>query len=141
MWYYENMNTTNKQYVPGVCNIGPVEIAMRKRFGWISLAVTIITAILFYFLALPSPWYLLLFFPASASASGLIQGYTHFCAAFGMKGLFNFGSELGKTESVDLAAFRKQDQMKAIVIIASSILSGVIVALAGFYLSKYFIFS
>jgi len=28
-------------YIPGVCNIGPAEIAMRKRVGWGALAVTV----------------------------------------------------------------------------------------------------
>ena len=62
----------SKAYIPGVCNIGPVEIAARKRAGWIGIFVTaLLWAILFYFGA-PSPWRLLVFFPAAMAATGFI---------------------------------------------------------------------
>jgi hypothetical protein len=127
------MNNDQQIYVPGVCNIGPVEIAARKRFGWTGLIITIAVAALL-FLVHADPWVrLVLFFPAAAAAMGLIQGYSHFCAGFGMKGFFNFGSELGKTETVQQQKFRKKDKQKAWRIIDASILTGMVVALIAFF--------
>ena len=118
----------NTQYIPGVCNIGPAEIAARKRSGFIGLIVTVALWIAFAYFDLASPWFLLLFLPAVASATGLIQGYSHFCAGFGMKGIFNFGSTVGNTDTVSQAEFRAKDKKKARQIFVYSVLAGLVVA-------------
>ena len=33
---------TQTEYVPGVCNIGPDEIARRRNLGWVALAITLL---------------------------------------------------------------------------------------------------
>jgi hypothetical protein len=122
------------KYIPGVCNIGEVEIARRKRIGWTGLAVTVIVWALLDFLKVSSLWKLVLFFPASMGATGLIQGFSHFCAGFGMKGVFNFGDTLNKTDTVEQAEFRAQDKKKAQQIFAYSILAGIVVAVIAFFI-------
>jgi hypothetical protein len=124
----------DNQYIPGVCNIGPAEIAVRKRIGWVGFLVTVILWAIFLFLGIPAGWRLLLFVPAALSATGFIQAYSHFCAGFGMKGLFNFGTEVGKTETVQQQEFKKKDRQKALRIISCSIILGFVIALAAFYL-------
>ncbi len=121
-------------YVPGVCNIGPAEIGARKRIGWIGLVVTVLLWAAFIFFRIAAPWRLFLFIPAAMSATGFIQAYAHFCAGFGMKGLFNFGTEVGKTETVQQQEFRKMDRQKALRIFGYSIVLGAVVALLAFYL-------
>jgi hypothetical protein len=49
-----------------------------------------------------------------------------------MKGVFNFGSELGKTETVEQAEFRRKDQRKALLISLYSALIGIAAAILGF---------
>jgi hypothetical protein len=124
----------NNVYIPGVCNIGPAEISMRKRVGWIGLVVTLLIWAALVFFGVNHYWLLLLVLPASMSATGFLQGYLHFCAGFGMRGLFNFGSEVGKTETVQQQEFRAKDKKRAQQIFVYSILIGVIVALIAFYL-------
>jgi hypothetical protein len=68
------------------------------------------------------------------SAEGFLQAALHFCAGFGMKGVFNFGSELGKTETVEQAEFRRKDQRKALLISLYSALIGIAAAILGFLL-------
>jgi hypothetical protein len=117
------------EYIPGVCNIGPAETAMRKRAGWVGL---ILTAVLWTVLASSKSnplWYLFLFFPAAGSAIGFIQAKMHFCAAFGLKSLFNFGPEVGKTDTVLQAEFRALDRKKAWRIFGYSSLIGVLAAI------------
>lgn len=124
----------NPQYIPGGCNIGPAEIAARKRSGFIGLIVTGILWAVFAYFNLASLWFLLLFLPAMASATGLIQGYSHFCAGFGMKGLFNFGSKVGITDTVSQAEFRAKDRKKAQMIFAYSVLAGLAVAVIAYFI-------
>jgi len=119
------------EYVPGVCNIGPAEIGMRKRVGWLGLATTVLLWAAFIAFRVPAPWRLFLFLPASMGATGFLQAAMHFCAGFGMRGLINFGSEIGKTESVDQAEFRLKDQRKARLIGLYSVLIGIVIAIAG----------
>lgn len=120
------MEIENK-YVPGVCNIGPEEIKMRKRSGWGGLIATIILWGLFVWFDVPQVWRLTLFFPAMMSAVGFIQAYSNFCAYFGFASLFNFG-EIGKKDSVSQAEFRAMDRKKAWQIIIQSILVGLAIA-------------
>lgn len=121
-------------YTPGVCNIGPAEIQMRRRAGWIGLIVTIVLGAFLFWLQL-APWTrLILFFPAFLAASGFIQAGMHFCVAFASKGLFNMTDARGVTESVEKAEFRKADQKKAVQIWMYSLLVALVVALLGFFL-------
>jgi hypothetical protein len=122
------------EYIPGVCNIGPAEIRKRRQAGWVGLGSTIVLWAVFWILRLAAPWRLLLFIPAAIGATGFIQAATHFCAGFGMKGLFNFGTEVGKTDSIEQAEFRIKDRSKARLIGLYSILIGVAVGFAGFFL-------
>ena len=124
------------QYVPGVCNIGPAEIAMRKRTGRIGLALTVLVWGVLTSLGTAAIWFSLLVVPSGISAVGFIQAKMHFCAAFGMRGLFNFGSEVGKTDTALQAEFRAQDKRKALQILVYSALVGIVVALAGYILRQ-----
>lgn len=126
--------TMNNVYVPGVCNIGPAEIRSRKNAGYIGLAITVILFILFYVAHVDPVWRLLVFLPAALTVSGFLQAQLHFCANFGMRGLFNLGDDLGHQDSVDQAEFRRKDQRKAISIIAGSAIIGLAAALTAYFL-------
>jgi len=123
------MNPTH--YVPGVCNIGGAEIAARKKAGWLGLILTVIVwALLLVFNAGPV-WYVLLLFGSALSASGFIQARMHFCAAFGLKHLFNLNAEVGNVERVLQKELWAADRRKALQIGAYSLLVGMIVLIAG----------
>jgi hypothetical protein len=122
------------EYIPGVCNIGPAEIRRRSQSGWFGLGVTVVLWAAFFVFRVPAPWRLFLFFPSMISATGFLQAAMHFCAGFGMRGVFNFGQVVGKTESVEQAEFRRKDQRKARSIALLSALAGLVVAAAGFFL-------
>jgi hypothetical protein len=124
----------NDKYVPGVCNIGPAEISRRRRSGWFGLGVTVLPWLAFVVFRVPAPWRLFLFLPAFISAEGFLQAAFHFCAGFGSRGLYNFGPEVGKTETVEQAEFRKKDQRKALLISLYSALIGIAVAVLGLLL-------
>lgn len=127
------MSTANV-YQPGVCNIGPAEIRQRRMSGWIGAAVTVVAVAAFLVFHVPAPFRLLAGLPAILAATGFLQAALHFCVNFGMRGLFNVDKDLGDTESVMEADFRRADQRKAVQIIVFSVLIGIAVAVIAFFL-------
>ncbi|MEP6479770.1 MAG: hypothetical protein ABJB03_10290 [Rhodoglobus sp.] len=121
------MSTSTSVYQPGVCNIGPAEIRMRRQSGIIGAVVTVLALVAFVVFHVPDPWRLLVALPAGLGASGFLQAAFHFCARFGMSGLFNFGSEVGKTEAVHEQEYRRKDQRKAISILGLSLVAAAVV--------------
>jgi hypothetical protein len=121
-------------YVPGVCNIGRAEIKHRLLIGWLSLAACVVFWAAFRVFKIPAAGRLVLFLPASMAATGFLQAAWHFCAKFGLGGVFNFGPDVGKTDSVEQAEFRRQDRRTALRIIGLSALAGIVVAAAAYFL-------
>ncbi|HEU4672939.1 MAG TPA: hypothetical protein VFS32_08580 [Candidatus Limnocylindrales bacterium] len=114
-------------YRPGVCNIGPAEIARRRRIGHVGLAATLIALAGLVLAAAPPIARLVLVVPAGAAASGYLQAALRFCAGFGARGVFNFG-ELGPTTAVEDRAARVRDRRRSFEINAASLLVGIVVA-------------
>lgn len=122
------------EYIPGVCNIGPAEIANRRKIGLTWMAVSIgIAALLFYFRT-PEWTRLFIFLPATIAFSGLYQAKAHFCAGYGMSGLYNVANSLGKSDTVTQAEFRKKDKAKAQQIFILSLLSAAFVAIGLYFI-------
>ena len=121
-------------YVPGVCNIGPAEVRLRKMFGWIGLilTITIWTALILFHVS--AVWRLTLFFPAMLATIGYFQAAWHFCAKFGLGGVFNFGPDVGRTDTVEQAESRRQDRKRALQIIGLSLLIATIVAATAYFI-------
>ncbi len=116
-------------YEPGICNIGPAEIARRRRFGHAGLLVSLI---LFGFLvAIGAPHWtrLALVLTAGGAASGYLQAIFRFCAGFGSRGVYNFGP-LGTAEPVSDPAARSRDRFKSREIGLASLAIGLVVGIA-----------
>lgn len=122
------------RYIPGVCNIGQEEIRLRKSNAIFMGVLCIVLVVAFLYFEVDKAWRLLLFFPVTGLAVGIQQWRMRFCVYFGMKGLFNFGSTDSR-DSVMEAELRKQDRAKAMRMIAVSIISGLVLAIA-FYLYR-----
>lgn len=114
------------RYVPGGCNIGPEEIALRRGVGWAALVVTAAGLAVLVWAEAGVWWRLLLFIPATASASGFLQAHKRFCVRFSWLGVFNFGS-LGQAERVVDPASRAKDRRQGLRIIAYAAGVGVLV--------------
>lgn len=121
-----------QEYIPGACNIGPAEIARRKRAGWTGLAATAVLWVLLIFFDVPTLWRLTLFIPATMAATGFLQAYFHFCAGFGFKGVYNLVKPAGQTETIQQKEFRRKDRQKALQITGLSALIGALVALVAY---------
>jgi hypothetical protein len=115
-------------YQPGVCNIGPAEIARRRRTGHVGAIASIILLLALIATGAPPLFRLLLILPVAVSASGYLQAYLKFCAGFGAAGVYNFG-DVGTTDRVADAAAKRLDRAKSIRISAASFVIGLAVAI------------
>lgn len=128
------MGSRDEHYIPGVCNIGKSEIKRREQAGWFGVVTAVILYSLIVYLNAPRLWRLIIFIPASVAVIGFLQARTHFCAYFGMKGVFNLSPYIGETENIDQEEFRAMDRRKAWQIIIYSTVIGAVVAAAAYYL-------
>lgn len=125
---------TQDKYIPGVCNIGRSEIKRRELTGWLGVIITVAFYSLLVYLGAPRLWRLVIFIPATVAAIGFLQARMHFCAYFGMRGVFNLSPYIGEIETIDLEEFRAADRRRAWLIIIYSAVIGVVVAAAAYYL-------
>ncbi len=122
------LSQENTRYQPGVCNIGPAEIARRRRSGHIGALITIALLAVLVALDVPAPVRLLVALPAAGAASGYLQAFFRFCAGFASKGLFNFGA-IGSQEQVVDAADHARDRRRANQILLGSLAIGLLVGI------------
>jgi hypothetical protein len=99
-------------YVPGVCNIGPAEIARRRRGGHVGVAASVGLFAGLLLIDAPAPARLLVALPAAVAASSYLQVRFHFCAGFGSRGIYNFG-DVGPVTRVDDPVARAKDRRRS----------------------------
>jgi hypothetical protein len=116
------------RYEPGVCNIGPAEIARRRRAGHVGLAAAVVLFAVLLVIDAPPVARLLLVLPATIAASGYLQAWLRFCAGFGAAGVFNLGA-LGEHEAVADPVARARDRRRARQIGLASFTVGLVVGL------------
>src|SRR5437867_11530602 len=116
------------QYVPGSCNIGPAEVARRRRVGHLGLALTALLAVILLALGAARPWRLLLALPATMAAAGYLQARLRFCFDYGFRGVHNFDA-LGHQQRVAAEAARAADRRRALAVALASLAVGLAVAL------------
>jgi hypothetical protein len=121
------MPETGSEYRPGICNIGPAEISRRRLAGHVGLLVTVVLFAALLAIGAPPIARLVLALPAAGSAAGYLQAWLKFCAAFGSRGIFNFGS-LGRADQVASDAARTRDRIRAYQIGLASLGIGVVLA-------------
>jgi hypothetical protein len=120
-------------YEPGVCNIGPAEIARRRRSGHAALIVSAVLLAILVAIGAPHWTRLALVLTAGGSAAGYLQAIFHFCAGFGSRGVYNFG-RLGAIEQVADDQARARDRVRSIEIGLASLAIGLVVGIAAFFL-------
>jgi hypothetical protein len=120
---------SRSDYVPGMCNIGPKERRLRRIVGIAGTFVTLGLLVALVVSDAPTWWRLVLVLPATAAAIGFLQDALHFCAAFGMKGIYNVINSPGVVDNIELEEYRLKDKRKAITITLGSGAIGLAVAL------------
>jgi hypothetical protein len=109
------------------CNIGPEEIARRRRSAIVLTVVTAFVSAALVALSAPPAMRLLIWPLATAAAITWLQVVHRFCVAFGALGLENFG-RLGDEVPVD-AGERATDRRRALQLLLEGSLIGLVVTL------------
>jgi hypothetical protein len=112
---------------PPRCNIGPDELARRRRSAFVASAAVGAIAVAAVAAHVPAPIRLLLLPIATAAAVTWLQVAHRFCVAFGTLGLENFG-RLGSEVHVDPRQ-RAADRRRALQLILEGSLIGLVVTL------------
>jgi ferric-dicitrate binding protein FerR (iron transport regulator) len=115
-------------YRPGVCNIGPAEIARRRMAGHVGLIAMLVLLAALIAIDAPPAVRLVTILPAAASASGYLQAWLKFCAGFGSRGIFNFGV-VGESTTVADDEARAKDRRRSRQIGLLALAIGVVVGL------------
>jgi hypothetical protein len=108
-------------YRAGACNIGPAEIARRRRAGLALVAVALILAVGLVVTGAPDWLRVLVLPPLAGGIISLEQARRRFCVGFAMAGLRNFDA-LGREERIQDDAARAADRRSALVMIAQGTL-------------------
>ncbi|MCU0483311.1 MAG: hypothetical protein MUC54_03425 [Chloroflexi bacterium] len=112
-------------YRPGACNIGPAEIAARRRTGYAGLAGAVgLLGILLIAGAPPAARWLVAA-PLAAAALGFLQARLRFCVAYGLTGRRSLRA-LGQAERVTDAAARRADRRQAARLALAAIAAGLL---------------
>ena len=112
------------EYVAGACNIGPSEIKQRKRVAYSGGVVFLAISIWLILIDAPTTGRLLVFFPAVAATTGLIQARKKFCVAFGFMGVFNF-EKTGNVRKIKVNEDLKADKRYAVRLLLQSVLAAI----------------
>ena len=123
---------TEPQYIPGGCNLGPVEIRRRYRIGYTGTAIALLFALIIHLADLPQ-WKFMIFFPVYYALSGFIQARNKFCYIYGYKGV---ASLLGrkKFEKIRDEENLKKDKRLARKIILQVVVGSILITLLYYFL-------
>ena len=120
-------------YQAGTCNIGPAEIARRRRAGHSGAIAAVALLAVLTLTDAPPAARLLVALPAAAAAAGYLQATLRFCAAYGFRGLFNFGA-LGRVMNVADVHQAAQDRARALQIALAAVGIGLVTGVAALLL-------
>ena len=112
-----NTDADDGRYRAGACNIGPEEIARRRRAGLTGVGIAALLAIGLLVIDAPAWTRLIIFPPLAVGFSSLEQVRRKFCVGFAMAGVRNFGT-VGVTEQVTDAADLAADRRTALTMAA-----------------------
>lgn len=104
-------------YQAGACNIGPEEIARRRRGGLTGVGLALVLGIVLVAIDAPIWLRLLVFPPLAGGLISLEQVRRHFCVGFALAGIRNFGP-LGEPDRVIDTEDRRADRRAALIMVA-----------------------
>ena len=96
-------------YVPGACNIGPMEIRRRRAIAIVGFAAAAVLFAVLVATGAPAWTRLILMLPLVGGTFSWLQARRRFCAAFAMAGIANFGGSSDIQQGVQDPEARKAD--------------------------------
>lgn len=115
-------------YRAGACNIGPAEIARRRRIGHGALVFAVGLFVFLVAVGAPAIVRFAVAIPAAVAVACYLEVALKFCIRFGWSGLFNF-SEYGSSQRVADKAARAADRRRSMLLVAGLLVVFVAVGL------------
>jgi hypothetical protein len=115
-------------YQPGTCNIGAAEIRRRWLGGHVGVIAAAVMLVGLVAIGAPPITRLIIALPAAGAAVSYLQAHLRFCAAFGLRGTYNFGRP-GSEQPVADESARASDRRRALQVALAGALVGAIVGL------------
>jgi hypothetical protein len=115
-------------YVPGVCNIGPYELARRRRGAIVGFVVAGLIAVALVAIDAPTFARAFVLLPLWGAFVSALQVRRRFCVGFAMGALRNFGPDRSAQERVIDPAAIAADRRTAARMIADAFLLALAVA-------------
>ena len=115
-------------YRPGACNIGPAEIARRRRSGYVGVGAAVALAVGLVIVDAAPVLRLAVGAPLFVGLLGFAQAHLRFCVAFATMGVRNLGALGGESKVADAAAHRA-DLRRAALITAGCAVAAAAVAI------------
>lgn len=123
------MSLKTPDYIPGSCNIGGQEIRRRQYVTVISAIFTLVAFIFLISTDMSRTERLLIFFPIVATGIGWQQTRRRFCLAYGLSGVFNFGTTSDRSMIEDPVARAADRALVLKVLVQSAAVAGVLTLL------------
>lgn len=122
------MNLKTPEYQSGSCNIGGAEVRRREFFAIFGTVLSLAYWVASF--SLHTHWGVraLVFFPLVFATIGWYQARRKFCLAYGLVGLFNFGS-IGQASRIMDPELRLADRAQAFRILAQATVLAAVFAL------------
>ena len=122
---------TQSNYIPGMCNINPKEIAQRRMIGHIGFGITLVLTALLVGFSVDAVFRVVVFIPAFLAATGYLQARNKFCVGYaGAKQHHaDDGDVVTISDDAALAADKKKARKINLQALAVAVLTTVIVVL------------
>lgn len=117
---------TSSQYIPGICNINPVEVRRRQMIGRVGFGVFVVFVILL--VVFHAPWYFrtVVFIPAFLACTGYLQARNKFCVGYAGAGQQH--ADDGEVVAITEESALKADRAKARMMNAQAFVTAAVVA-------------
>ena len=113
-------------YVPGACNIGPWEIRRRRAAAIAAIVAAIALFAILVAIDAPAWTRIALIAPAWGGAIAWLQARRHFCVAYALGGLSNFGSGDTTRQVVVDPAQRALDRRATVLLLRDAFLLAIL---------------
>ena len=114
-------------YIPGICNIGPEEIARRNRIGYLGMILGLLSALVIELTDLDRLWRLMIAAPAALSLIGFLQARQRFCFNYGFRGVYSL-SGMRKLTHIPNDEFLQRDRKTATLLLVKIVIGSILIS-------------
>jgi hypothetical protein len=127
-------------YIPGICNIGPEEIARRYRIGYLGGILCLLSVLVIELTGMDRIWRLVIVAPVGLALIGFLQARQRFCFNYGFRGVYSLAcrqaglSGRRQLTTIPNDEFIQKDRWTATVLLVKILLGSLLIAVFYYFL-------